>query len=62
MSWFYLAVAAYWIGQIIFVMEMKTEHPDWLLVPCGLIAMAWPYLTARRCVAVWRAWQGGQPS
>jgi hypothetical protein len=57
-DWFLLAVAAYWIGQIIFVVEMRAEHPDWLIIPCGLIAMAWPYLTVRRSIAIWRASRG----
>jgi len=59
LNWFYLAFAAYWIGQVIFVMEMRAEHPDWLLVPCGLIALAWQYLTISRSLALWRAWQCG---
>jgi hypothetical protein len=54
-----LVVVAYWIGQIIFVVEMRAEHPDWLLLPCGLIALAWPYLTFRRTAAIWRAAHGG---
>lgn len=59
LDWFLLAFAAYWIGQVIFVVEMRADHPEWLLLPCGLIGLAWPYLTARRSIAIWRASQGG---
>jgi hypothetical protein len=55
---FLLAAAAYWIGQIIFVMEIRAQHPDWLLLPCGIIALAWPYLTLRRYLAIWRESRG----
>jgi hypothetical protein len=56
---FFLALAAYAIGQIIFVMEMKADHPDWRILPIGLMSLAWPYLTVRRCIVFWRAYQRG---
>jgi hypothetical protein len=59
LTWLLFTLTAYWIGQIIFVMEMRAEHPDWLLFPCGLIALGWPYFTVRRYVSLWRASQGG---
>jgi tryptophan-rich sensory protein len=52
-----LAFAAYALGQIIFVLEMMAEHPDWRPFPCWLISLAWPYLTVRRCIVLWRAYQ-----
>jgi hypothetical protein len=58
LTFFLFVAAAYWIGQIIFVMEIRAQHPDWLLLPCGIIALAWPYLTLRRYLAIWRESRG----
>jgi hypothetical protein len=54
-----LALGAYVIGQAVFVLEMMGEHPDWRPAPCWLLSVAWPYLTVRRCIVFWRAYQGG---
>jgi hypothetical protein len=59
LHYFLLTLAAYSIGQVIFVLEMKSEHPDWQLLPCGLLALAWPYVTVRRGIVFWRALQEG---
>jgi hypothetical protein len=56
---FILTVAAYAIGQCIFVAEMMTDHPDWRPLPCWILSLAWPYLTVRRCIVFWRALQRG---
>jgi hypothetical protein len=58
LDWFWLAILAYWIGQIITVAELKAEHPDWRLFPCAIMGLAWPYLVVLRCVAFWRAARG----
>jgi hypothetical protein len=52
----FLGLAAYCIGQFIFVLDLKAEHPDWRVAPCALMSLAWPYLTARRCVVFCRAY------
>jgi hypothetical protein len=54
LDWFWLAFLAYWIGQIITLLELKSEHPDWRLLPCAVMGMAWPYLVIVRCIAFWR--------
>jgi len=54
LDWFLLALVAYWIGQVISVMETKAEHPDRHLLPCAILGLAWPYLAVRRCIAQWR--------
>jgi hypothetical protein len=59
LHWFWLAVAAFWIGQVISLAEMKSEHPHWYLLPCVLASLAWPYFAVRRCLARLR---GQQPS
>jgi hypothetical protein len=54
-----LVFAAYAIGQIIFMIEMLAEHPEWRLMPCWVLSLAWPYVTIRRYVVFWRAYQDG---
>jgi hypothetical protein len=50
-TWLLLALAAYCIGQIIFLLEMKAERPDRHLIPCAVKALAWPLLVVRRSIA-----------
>ena len=50
MTWVWFALAAYWIGHIIYMMEIRAEHPGWHLIPSAFVALTWPYLTARRVI------------
>jgi hypothetical protein len=59
LDWFYLALAAYGVGQVITLLEIMGEHPDWLLLPCILIGFMWPYIVVRRFFTV--LWRGGPP-
>jgi hypothetical protein len=60
MDWFWIAVAAYWIGQVISLLEMRAEHPDWQLGPCVLASLAWPMFAVRRFIARARRQQPSQ--
>ena len=60
MHWMLLTVAAYWIGEVITLLEMRTEHPEWLLFPCVLASLAWPYFAVRRWIAQARREQRSQ--
>jgi hypothetical protein len=49
----WLLGAAYWIGQIISVWMIKTDHPDWHFTPCAVAALGWPYLVILRFAIQW---------
>jgi predicted membrane channel-forming protein YqfA (hemolysin III family) len=51
MDWLWLGLAAYLIGVLICVREIKVNHPHWHVFPCVIIGLAWPHFAIRRGVA-----------